>query len=77
MTFYADANSARLTFNAPAPALGFILKNGGTAYLPERMVENLIGQQRLYLLTDGPVFERPVFLNAKESVSLPETVWAA
>ena len=77
MTFYADANSARLTFNAPAPALGFILKNGGTAYLPERMVESLLEQQSLHLLTDGPVFVRPVFLNAKDSVSLPETVWAA
>ena len=75
MTFYADANSARLTFNAPSPALSFILEQGGTAYLPERMVQGLLWQSRLHILEDAPVFTRAVFLNRKEDAAIDATLW--
>ena len=76
MTFYADANSARLTFNAPAPALAFILRTGGTAYLPERMVEDALAEGRLHRLEDAPVFRRVVFLNRKGDTALDPDLWA-
>ncbi len=76
MTFYADANSARLTFNAPAPALAFILRTGGTAYLPERMVEDALAEGRLHRLKDAPVFRRVVFLNRKGDTALDPDLWA-
>lgn len=77
MTFYADANSARLTFNAPAPALSFILRRGGTAYLPERMLDAPLRQGRLHVLADAPVFERPVYMNARETAVLPADLWSS
>ena len=75
MTFYADANSARLTFSAPSPALSYILQTGGTAYLPERMVQGLLAQQRLFLLVAAPVFTRAVFLNRKEGAAVDASLW--
>ena len=75
MTFYADANSARLTFSAPSPALSYILQTGGTAYLPRRMVQGFLDQQRLYLLADAPVFTRAVFLNRKEGAAVDASLW--
>lgn len=77
MTFYADANSARLTFSAPSPALSFILAKGGTAYLPQRMVKALLAQGRLYQLEDAPVFTRAVFLNRKEDEAIDASLWLA
>ncbi len=77
MTFYADANSARLTFSAPSPALSFILAKGGTAYLPQRMVKALLAQGRLYQLENAPVFTRAVFLNRKEDAAIDAGLWLA
>lgn len=77
MTFYADANSARLTFNAPSPALSFILNKGGTAYLPARMVEALVAQGRLHRPAQAPVFTRAVFLNRKEDAAMDARIWTS
>lgn len=58
---YADAGTARISFGSAQPALDHILTHGGSAYLPERMVQRLIGTRRLYAL-EAPAFERGVHL---------------
>lgn len=61
---YATAAIARVTFDAPALGLDHIRRRGGSAYLPLRMVEPLIDDGELHLLTDGPSFTREIHLVA-------------
>ena len=42
-------------------ALDFILANGGTAYMPEPMVNDLLKENLLFQVTDAPVIQRSVF----------------
>ena len=42
-------------------ALDYILANGGTAYLPEPMVADLLKEEILYLVKDAPVIQRHVY----------------
>ena len=52
-------------------ALDYILANGGTAYMPEPMVNELLKEQTLYLVKDAPVIQRSVFaLFTKENSNM-------
>ena len=42
-------------------ALDYILANGGTAYMAEPMVTDLIAAGRLYMVNDAPVIKRSVY----------------
>lgn len=64
-TAFADADTAQISFGAPEWALAHILEHGGTAYLPERLAASMIGARRLHPLADAPVFNRPVWLIAR------------
>lgn len=41
--------------------LPWLLKNGGTAYLQERMAKPLLDSGELYRVDDAPLFSRPIF----------------
>ena len=59
---YADANTSRISFGSAQLGLQYLLRSGGTAYLPERMVRTYLQRGDLFLLEDGPVFKRRAFL---------------
>ena len=59
---YADANTARISFGTACMGLEYLLKNGGSAYLPQRMVRSQVDSGILFELEDAPVFERSAFL---------------
>jgi len=59
---YADADTARLSFGNAQTAKDHILRVGGSAYLPERLVAPEIAMGTLYRLNAAPSFERDVFL---------------
>lgn len=59
---YADADTARTSFSKPEWGLQHINQNGGSAYLPYHMVENLIEQGELFGRPEAPEFKRPSYL---------------
>ena len=59
---YADANTARLSFGNAQLGLDFILKNGGTAYLPHRMVQEQIGTGNLHIIGKAKRFSRTAYI---------------
>ncbi|MEJ6710281.1 MAG: LysR substrate-binding domain-containing protein [Amylibacter sp.] len=52
--YYADADTARLSFESANWALEHLLENGGTAYLPERMVAEYLEIEVLYRIVRAP-----------------------
>lgn len=67
--FYADASVTRLSFGSTAWALDFLLANGGTAYLPDRVAAPLLADGRLHLLGNAPVFLRKAYLVANDATA--------
>ncbi|MGB0410882.1 MAG: LysR family transcriptional regulator [Pikeienuella sp.] len=63
---YADADTAQLSFGAADWALAHITKRGGTAYLPERVAEKALADGVLSLVSDAPVFSRPVWMIVRD-----------
>ena len=59
---YADAGIARISFGSVTWALDYLLEHGGSAYLPESLVTDHLQTRRLFLLQEGPVFSRQVYL---------------
>ncbi|MEJ8561591.1 LysR family transcriptional regulator [Yoonia sp. GPGPB17] len=60
--FYADADTARISFGNATTALDHILGQGGSAYLPWRTVEDAVKEGKLFKLPKAPTFSRPVFM---------------
>ena len=67
---YADADIARISFGNATVGLDHLMRKGGSAYLPRRLVYDALAQERLFELTDAPIFKRAVFVtydkNARE-----------
>ena len=59
---YADADTARLSFNDANLGRAHILRFGGSAYLPTRLVAEDIEAERLYMLDEAPIFVRRTFM---------------
>lgn len=59
---YADASIAQISFGSAVWGLQYILANGGTAYLPERLAQPHLAAGRLHLLAQAPTFSRNVYL---------------
>jgi len=66
---YADADTARLSFNNAEWARIYLLENAGSAYLPYRMVAEDLIEERLYLLSDAPEFLRASYLVTRDSTA--------
>ncbi|MEM7208788.1 MAG: LysR family transcriptional regulator [Pseudomonadota bacterium] len=73
---YSDAGIARVSFGSAVWALDFLLQRGGSAYLPEHLVEQSCTEGRLFRTKDAPVFSRKVFLIMNED-SLSDWPWKA
>jgi len=60
---YADADTARLSFNDVQCGLAHVRQYGGSAYVPQRWVTQDIENGLLYKVSDAPTFERRVLLS--------------
>lgn len=59
---YADADTARVSFGSASVALDHILRVGGSAYLPARIIADHVKHGRLFERTQAPNFERPIYV---------------
>jgi len=59
---YSDAGTARISFNSARLGLDYLLKNGGSAYLPERLTRESLRSKQLFELDNAPVFKRRTYL---------------
>jgi hypothetical protein len=66
---YSDAGIARVSFGCSAWALDFLLKRGGSAYLPESSVKPLLTAGTLHLVSDAPMFSRTTYLVTDNTAS--------
>lgn len=66
---YADANTTRISFGSSQLGLEYILKHGGTAYLPKRVVADHISNGELFRLEEAPDFTRRAFLIVNRSAT--------
>jgi len=66
---YADADTARVTFGCATWALEFLLANGGSAYLPERLAHSHLESGALYVVTKAPVFTRNSYLVTSDATA--------
>jgi DNA-binding transcriptional LysR family regulator len=66
---YADAGTARLSFDCAVWARDFLVANGGSAYLPEDLVEEQLRTGRLFSIAAAPVFLRNTYLVVNDSAA--------
>jgi DNA-binding transcriptional LysR family regulator len=52
--------------------LAWLLHNGGSAYLPERIVRTYLAASSLYAVANAPVFNRPIFVTYPSEPQKPE-----
>ncbi len=64
---YPVDQKAAITFNDSRMTLDYILKNGGSSYLPWRLVENHIKAAELYIVEGTPYFKRDVYFLVDET----------
>lgn len=65
--FFPDLPPPQLRTGSARIALELMQQSGGSAYLPDTMVKNLLTDASLYLIEDAPVMTRELF-----AVSLPK-----
>jgi DNA-binding transcriptional LysR family regulator len=59
---YPDGDSPTVTLASSSWALAYLLKKGGSGYLPMRIIEAHIDQGHLYAVEGAPEFTRNVYL---------------
>lgn len=70
---YADAGTARISFGNATLGLDHLLRSGGSAYLPLRIVQDDVAKGTLHRLPKAPTFSRSIFLNYNNA---PRRGWA-
>jgi len=63
---YSDADTARISFGNAQLGLDHILKNGGSAYLPDRIASPFLDAGELFRLKEAPVFQRNAYVIANK-----------
>ena len=59
---YADGDSPTVTLASSSWACDYLLKKGGSGYLPLRVIEGLLEQGRLFRVSGAAEFSRSVYL---------------
>ncbi|WP_337660156.1 LysR family transcriptional regulator [Anderseniella sp. Alg231-50] len=67
-------NTARIAFGSSAWALDYLLRKGGSAYLPWRMSEPHVAGGRLHVVQKVPEISRAVYFNCRRA-SAQEHPW--
>jgi len=57
---FSDAPSASVFMSHGQLAMSYILKNGGTCYLPEEWINRLIANNQLFLVENSPILDREI-----------------
>ena len=68
-TAFASAGIANISFNNPLWGLEHLLQNGGSAYLPYRLVEQHLASNRLFILDAVPEFTRRVYFSRNDEAT--------
>lgn len=58
---FPSKGSSVITTTYGPMALQFIRENGGSAFLPQRIVRSMVDSGELFMIEDVPVFEREVY----------------
>jgi len=58
--YFPDAPASSIFMSHGSLGLSYILKNGGTAYLPENWCHKLMKDEKLYAVDDTPIIEREI-----------------
>ena len=66
---YADANTARISFGSATLGLEYLLREGGSAYLPHRLARPHIARGAIHILEAAPTFERRAYLIVNKTAS--------
>ena len=66
-TAYIDAGVARISFGSAVWALDHLLAEGGSAYLPKRLVAAHLAEGRLFHLKDAPAFNRRIMVISSDT----------
>lgn len=64
---FADADTARLSFGNAQCGLEYLLRTGGSAYLPRRLAQPYLDSRQLFTQPAAPAFERGVYLTVNEA----------
>ncbi|WP_027858182.1 LysR family transcriptional regulator [Marinobacterium jannaschii] len=59
---YPETRAPKLSVGLGMVGLDYILRYGGCGYFPERSIESLINQGKLFYIEDAPKFQRPVYM---------------
>lgn len=57
---YPDGDMPQVTFGGAVWALEHMIRHGGSAYLPQRLIESHLQTSKLHQVVDAPEFFRPV-----------------
>ena len=68
VTTYPDYQHPRMTFSLGEATFNYLLNNGGSAYLPKRLVLPFLDAEKLYLVEEAPEFEFPVHVAWRNQV---------
>lgn len=66
---YPDGDTPTVTIGSALWALEYLLKTGGSAYLPVRLAQTFVDQQTLHVVKGAPVFTRRLYLVANNNAS--------
>ena len=58
---YADGDTPMTVFGSPAWALDYLMLNGGSGYLPARLIRHHLELKRLHIVDNAPEFTRTIF----------------
>jgi LysR family transcriptional regulator, flagellar master operon regulator len=70
---YADAGQSTISFGCTTWALDFLLAQGGSVFLPQRLADSYCQSGNIQRVSDVPVIERQIYLitNDKTSINWP------
>jgi len=66
---FKDAPPAILKTNTGRIALDFMLSNGGSAYLPESLIQPYVDTHQFYIVTNAPVITRTIYASLSDNPS--------
>lgn len=66
---YPDGDTPMTVFSSPGWALDYLHRNGGSGYLPERLVCGEIENRRLFVVDKAPEFYRNIYLVSNISIT--------
>ena len=66
---FTDAGIAKVSFSCAVWALDYLLQQGGSIYLPEKLVAPYLQTKQLHLIDGAPQFSRSVYLITNDLVS--------